>query len=86
MVSPSLLAGDRIALPVLCAPTVIFWPVGRLLLKNPLLLLLLVNIEAFSLFNKTRTQKLSFNDTVAIQLVAKSNTLLGFGKKSFSPP
>ena len=37
------------------------------------------------LFNKTRTQKLSFDDTVAIQLVAKSSTLLGFGGKSFPP-
>ena len=46
---------------------------------------LLVNLEDFSLFNKTRTQKLSFNDTVAIQLVVKSNTLLGFEKKSFPP-
>ena len=43
---------------------------------------MLVNLEAFSRFNKTRTRKLSFNDTVAIQLVVKSNTFLGFEKKS----
>ena len=42
---------------------------------------MLVNLEAFSRFNKTRTRKLSFNDTVAIQLVVKSNTFLGFEKE-----
>ena len=43
---------------------------------------LLVDLEAFSLFNETRTKKLPLNDPVAIQLVVKSNTLLGFVKKS----
>ena len=42
---------------------------------------MLVNLEAFSLFSETRTRKLSPDDAVAIQLVAKSNTLLGFEKK-----
>ena len=37
------------------------------------------------LFNKTRTQKLSFDDTVDIQLVVRSNTLLGFEKEIFLP-
>ena len=43
---------------------------------------MLVKIEAFSLFNKTRTQKLPFNETVATPLVIKYSTLLGFVKKS----
>ena len=49
---------------------------------------MLAKIEAFSLSlsislsNKIRTQKLSFNDTVDIQLVVKSNTLLDFEKRS----